>query len=118
MENLTGNFDRNLMTVVDLTDDQKKTSAKRAAPSGTPDCEASARAKQRAKTVSANRAASQPTGSNRKARVSQQEGVSQPTGRRESANHPGNQNHPVFGLAKFSKFTSQNLRLAALFFGW
>ena len=109
---------RPLMTVVDLTDDQKNSSAKRAAPSGTPDCEASARAKQRAKTVSANRAAGQPTGrresANRKARVSQQEGASQPTGRRDSANHPGNQNYLVFGLAELSKFTSQNLRLAAL----
>jgi hypothetical protein len=52
----------------------------------------------------------QPTG----LRVSQQEGASQPTGRRESANHPGNQNYLVFGLAELSKFTSQNLRLAAL----
>jgi hypothetical protein len=74
LRNKMGKFDRKLrplMTVVDLTDDQRNSSAKRAAPSGTPDCEASARAKQRAKTVSANRAASQPTGrresANRKA---------------------------------------------------
>ena len=31
---------------------------------------------------------------------------------------PANHFHLVFGLAALSKFTSQNLRLAALFFGW
>ena len=96
-----GKFDRKLrplMTVVDLTDDQRNSSAKKGWPhqepqiaklppvpnSGRRPCQPTGL------RVSQQEGVSQPTGrresANRKARVSQQEGASQPTGRRESAN--------------------------------
>ena len=88
---------RPLMTVMDLTGDQRNSSAKRlphqepqiaklppVPNSGRRPCQPTRL------RVSQQEGVSQPTGrresANRKARVSQQEGVSQPTGRRESAN--------------------------------